>query len=124
MSDFFDLIPCPKCWGSALSRDDIAAMLRSDRHWHCNECGFLIEGPYWCGKPYPTQTFADLLGEATAARVRFALALMERFEPKIIYAPTDRRDVLWLLGPGVLEDEGIIALARAAGVREILADED
>jgi ribosomal protein L37AE/L43A len=119
MSNVLDLIPCPRCWGSARSRDEIATMLRADGYWHCDQCGFSIEGPYWVTKPYPTQTLADLLGEPMAARIRFALALVDDQEVVIGKDPAGGTDAIHCKSAGWWNnDVDLVALARAAGIKD------
>jgi ribosomal protein L37AE/L43A len=119
MSNVLDLIPCPRCWGSARSRDEIAAMLREDGYWHCDQCGFSIEGPYWVTKPYPTQTLADLLGESIAARFRFALALVDDLEVVIGKDPAGGAEAIYCKSAGMWSgDVDLVALAHAAGIEE------
>jgi ribosomal protein L37AE/L43A len=117
VEEILDLIPCPKCFGSAHSRDEIAAMLREDGYWHCERCGFSIEGPYWVTKPYPAQTFADLLGEPIAAQVRFALALADDLEVVVGKDPVDGTDAIYCKGAGMWSGNvDLVALAHAAGI--------
>ena len=115
MSDF---VMCPNCF-KQYSPDEIAAMLEEHGMFWC-ECDWQDDTPPLHRPPFLSELAKTNDG---AARIYFALALLERFEPEIIKSVNDCA-ALWLSGPGVgLEDEEIISLARAAGVKDT-SDED